>query len=84
MNIWDIWGDKRCKSLGASVYRDSLGACKETCEKTESCNAFVVIEANLEIICDLRDCSVSAPALVVPDDEMKGYYLATGKKQIDI
>ena len=93
-----IWADDECGTLrlgdGFVNPRDDLGACKEECEKMESCNAIVVADATCNdrpcIKCQLRNCTFPVPAPCGPngecqrgemaDTEFQGYYQATGKK----
>ena len=75
------WGEDQCKNL-RTYYRENLGACKETCKITGSCNAIEVKETNLQVVCDLKDCRFPVPApIYLPADKLlKGYCRATGKK----
>ena len=82
------WSDDQCENIRTWI-RDDLGACKETCEEEESCNAIIVKDANSKIECDLRECTLPVPAPCgqscgMPVNEFRGYYRAAGKKQIDI
>ena len=93
------WAENQCGTLrfddGFENLRDNIGACKEECEKKESCNAITVRNATCNgvpcIMCGLRNCTFPVPAPCGPtgecrvDGEMadsgfQGYYKATGKK----
>ena len=87
------WADNQCGTLQfdngtEESLRDDVGACKETCEQTESCNAIAVKDANLQIYCDLRSCPIPIPAPAgQPWGDVKGcggYYRATGTNAKDM
>ena len=91
------WGKDQCDKI-RSFYRDNLGDCKKTCEDWESCNAIIVKNAICNerpcIMCQLKNCTfpVSAPCGPkrecignnLEDPDYRGYYRATGKKEIYI
>ena len=82
------WSDDECNNI-RTWRQENLGACMKICEETDTCNAIIVEDANSQIICDLRACSFPVPAPCGPscgdqDNEKRGHYRATGKKQIDI
>ena len=80
------------------ILRDDVGACKEECEKKVSCNAITaentICDGSPCIKCILKNCTFPVPAPCGPrrecignnleDPDYRGYYRATGKKEIYI
>ena len=85
------WGKEECNVKKLRTFRrDDLGTCQKICESTDYCNAIIVEYANSQVHkCHLKACTFPVPAPCgqscgVPVNELRGYYRATGKQQIDI
>ena len=90
-----VWSDKRCGGSLIASNEKTLGDCKLACENSKSCNAIEFKDTTVlktsEGPCFLRNCSFPVPAPCgsndeckrgvseEPDNELRGYYRATGK-----